>query len=83
MHGLSGRDYARITLACIRIFNGTASLVAPSAFARRLGTDADGEGSAVHIARMFGIRTILVGVDLLSRDPAARSDSQRTSSDCL
>jgi len=77
MLGLSGRDYARVTLACIRIFNGTASLAAPSAFARRLGTEADGEGSAVHISRMFGIRTVLVGVDLLSRDPDTRRHAQR------
>ena len=77
MHGLSGRDYARISLACIRIFNGTAALTAPRAFARRLGTDADADGSAVHIARMFGIRTILIGVDLLSPDPGIRRHAQK------
>jgi hypothetical protein len=77
MHGLSRSDYARIALAGIRLFNGTASLAAPEAFARRLGTDADAEGSAVHIARMFGIRTILIGVDLLSRDPAVRRHALR------
>ena len=77
MHGLTGRDYARITLACVRIFNGTASLAAPRAFARRLGTEADADGSAVHIARMFGIRTILIGLDLLSSDPEVRRHAQR------
>jgi hypothetical protein len=77
VHGLTGRDYARITLACVRIFNGTASLAAPRTFARRLGTDADADGAAVHIARMFGIRTILIGVDLLSRDPEVRRHAQR------
>jgi hypothetical protein len=74
---LGGRDYARITLACIRIFNGAASLAAPRAFARRLGRDADADGAAVHIARMFGIRTILIGVDLLSSDPEVRRHAQR------
>lgn len=77
MHGLTGRDYARITLACIRIFNGTAALAAPRRFSRRLGKDADADGSAVHIARMFGIRTILIGVDLLSPDPGIRRHAQK------
>ena len=77
MHGLTGRDYARIALACIRIFNGTAALAAPRRFSRRLGKDADAEGSAVHIARMFGIRTILIGVDLLSPDPGIRRHAQK------
>jgi hypothetical protein len=77
VHGLTGRDYARITLACVRIFNGTAALAAPRAFARRLGTEADADGSAVHIARMFGIRTILIGLDLLSSDPEVRRHAQK------
>lgn len=77
MRALGGSDYARITLACIRIFNGTAALAAPRAFARRLGRAADADGSAVHIARMFGIRTILIGVDLLSSDPEVRRHAQR------
>ena len=77
MHGPTGRDYARIALACIRIFNGTAALAAPRRFSRRLGKDADADGSAVHIARMFGIRTILIGVDLLSPDPGIRRHAQK------
>lgn len=77
MRGLEGRDYARITLACIRLFNGAASLAAPQAFARRLGKDADAEGAAVHVARMFGIRTVLIGLDLLSSDPNVRRHAQR------
>lgn len=67
-----GHDYARIALAGVRIFNGAASLVAPQAFAKGLGSEADAHGSAVHIARMFGIRTVLVGLDLLSKDDAVR-----------
>jgi hypothetical protein len=74
---LSGRDYARIALAGVRIFNGGASLLAPGTFARRLGTEADAHGPAVHIARMFGIRTILIGLDLLSTDPAVRRHALR------
>lgn len=77
VRGLDSRDYARITLASIRLFNGAASLAAPQAFARRLGTDSDADGAAVHIARMFGIRTILIGLDLLSSDPNVRRHAQR------
>ena len=77
MHGPTGRDYARIALASIRIFNGTAALAAPRRFSRRLGRDTDADGSAVHIARMFGIRTILIGVDLLSPDPGIRRHAQK------
>jgi hypothetical protein len=77
VRSLSRSDYARIALAGIRIFNGSAALAAPSAFARRLGTDVDEEGAAVHISRMFGIRTVLIGVDLLSRDPDIRRHALR------
>jgi hypothetical protein len=79
VRSLSRNDYARIALAGIRIFNGTAALAAASAFARRLGTEVDGEGAAVHISRMFGIRTVLIGVDLLSRDPDVRRHALRVS----
>jgi hypothetical protein len=74
---LDRRDYARIALACVRVFNGGASLAAPEAFTRRLGRPTDAEGSAVHVARMFGIRTVLIGLDLVSRDPAVRRHAQR------
>jgi hypothetical protein len=69
-------DYARIALAGIRIFNGGAGLASPDGLARRLGaTEVD--GATVHMSRMFGIRTVLVGLDLLSRDPAVRRHAVR------
>ncbi len=64
-------DSARIALAGVRIFNGTAGLLAPRLLARRLEV----EGAAAPMSypfRMFGIRTILIGADLLARDPAVR-----------
>ena len=67
---------ARVTLAGIRIFNGTAGLLAPSMLSKRL----DVEEAAAPMAypfRMFGIRTILIGVDLLSRDPEVRRHAVR------
>jgi hypothetical protein len=69
-------DSARVALAGIRIFNGTAGLLAPGLLARRLEV----EGAAAPLAypfRMFGIRTILIGADLLARDPAVRRHAVR------
>ncbi len=77
MERLSGRDYARIALAGSRMFNGAAALVAAGSFARRLGTEADAHGPAVHVSRMFGIRTVLIAVDLLSSDPGVRRHALR------
>ena len=74
---VTGSDYARIALAGVRLFNGATALAAPEPFARRLGTEADAHGPAVHIARMFGIRTVLIALDLLSRDENVRKHAVR------
>jgi uncharacterized protein YjeT (DUF2065 family) len=62
-------DAARIALAAVRIANGTAALVAPRLAARRLGTAPE---ASVYPLRMFGIRTVVVGAELLVREPAVR-----------
>ena len=64
-------DAARITLAGIRIFNGASALLAPKSLSRRLGVDESSEPMSYPF-RMFGVRTILMGADLLSKDPAVR-----------
>ena len=64
----TGSDYARIALATIRIVNGASALVAPRLLTRRLGAD----DSAVYPFRLFGIRTIVIGSDLLLRDRELR-----------
>lgn len=74
---MTGSDYARIALAGVRLFNGATALAAPGPFARRLGTEADAHGPAVHIGRMFGIRTVLIALDLLSRDENVRKHAVR------
>jgi hypothetical protein len=56
---------ARKTLAAIRIFNGTAGLLAPEMLLGRLGVDTTKDRSGNYPFRMFGIRTILIGLDLL------------------
>jgi hypothetical protein len=68
---------ARFALAAIRLANGTASLLAPATFARRLGIDPEQNQPALYVMRLFGIRTILIGSDLLRRDAAARERALR------
>lgn len=74
---MSASDVARVTLAGVRMFNGAGSLVAPEAFARRMGAEPGAEGPSVHAWRMFGIRTVLISLDLLSKDPVVRRHALR------
>jgi hypothetical protein len=54
------------TLAAIRLVNGGLGLIAPQILIRRLGTDPAAETSAFYPFRMFGVRTIVLGADLLT-----------------
>jgi hypothetical protein len=63
---MTGRDLARIALATIRLVNGTMALLAPRMMLRRLGADPDANKVAIYPLRMFGIRTVVLGVDLLA-----------------
>lgn len=58
-------ERARRTLAAIRLLNGALALVAPRLLIRRLGTDPDRDPSAIYPFRMFGVRTVIIGADLL------------------
>jgi hypothetical protein len=68
---------ARKALAGVRIFNGTAALIVPQLLLRRLGTDPDVDRSGVYPFRMFGIRTVLIGVDLLTLQGEERRRATR------
>ena len=68
-------DAARLALAAIRVFNGGTALFAPERLDARLGLDR----SADYPWRMFGVRTVLMGVDLLSSDPEVRRHALRAS----
>jgi hypothetical protein len=70
------RGSARVALAGIRIVNGSLGLFAPSVLARRLDVE-EAAGPMAYPFRMFGIRTILIGADLLARDPAVRRHAVR------
>src|SRR5262249_27963985 len=60
------REHARIALATIRLVNGALALLAPGVMLRRLGADPRTNGVAVYPLRMFGIRTVVLGVELLA-----------------
>ncbi|MBA2463202.1 MAG: hypothetical protein H0V45_15805 [Actinobacteria bacterium] len=75
--GSAWRERARIALASIRLFNGTAALVAPAAVARKLGVDPETNAGALYMTRLFGVRTVLIGRDLLRRDEGLRGQALR------
>jgi hypothetical protein len=56
---------ARKLLAVVRLVNGGLALFAPRFLLRRLGTDSHTDPSGIYPFRMFGIRTLLIGADLL------------------
>jgi hypothetical protein len=58
------RDAARTALAAIRIVNGTAALLAPELLLGRLGVDTTRDPSGAYPFRLFGVRTIVIGLDL-------------------
>ena len=59
---------ARYALGIVRIVNGAIGLVAPAVIMRRFGEDAPaGNPAATYGLRLFGIRTVLIGADLLRK----------------
>ncbi|HEU5353211.1 MAG TPA: hypothetical protein VFU65_02060 [Actinocrinis sp.] len=63
---MSTADIARTTLSCIRIFNGAVGLFAAEKMAASLGGELGEDKRFVYPARMFGVRTIALGLDLLT-----------------
>ena len=62
---VTSRSTARYTLAAIRLFNGGTALFAPEQLARRLGADPQANGAVIYALRIFGIRTVMIGAELL------------------
>ncbi|HKV67489.1 MAG TPA: hypothetical protein VJN72_05330 [Gaiellales bacterium] len=69
---------ARVTLAAIRLVNGSAALVAPSLLARNLGVGRGDNQTVQYVFRMFGVRTVVIGLQLLLPDGELRRASVRT-----
>lgn len=65
------------TLAAIRLINGSLALVAPGVLVRRSSAHPE-TTEAYYAMRMFGIRTVVLGVDLLllTREGQARARDQ-------
>ena len=59
------------TLAAIRIVNGALGLVAPQVLVKRTSTDPT-TVEPYYAFRMFGIRTVVLGLDLLTLTGAAQ-----------
>ncbi|MBB5158854.1 hypothetical protein [Saccharopolyspora phatthalungensis] len=58
------RDNARYLLASVRLANGVAGLVAPQVLIRRIEGKREPSPAAIYAFRLFGIRTVLLGLDL-------------------
>ena len=57
---------ARYALAAIRMGTGTLALVAPSVIIKRFGEDPEKDAAAIYGLRLFGVRTVLIGADLIT-----------------
>jgi hypothetical protein len=68
---------ARQALAAVRIVNGALGLFAPRFLLRRLGVDPERDRSGVYPFRMFGVRTIVLGAELLLVDGEERRRATR------
>jgi hypothetical protein len=68
---------ALATLAAIRIVNGAAAVVAPRLVAKRLGAGDDPSPATLYALRLFGIRTVVIGRDLLREQGPTRTNALR------
>jgi hypothetical protein len=71
------QDYARIALGCIRLFNGLAGLLMPNFLLHGLKLDPEKNPGASYAFRLFGVRTVILGAELLWGDDAVRARSLR------
>jgi hypothetical protein len=65
-------DWSRVTLASIRVANGLLALSVPYVLARRVEGSSRANPAAVYAFRLFGIRTVLIGTDLLAQGERRR-----------
>jgi hypothetical protein len=70
-------EVSRIVLALIRLVNGVAALAVPGLLARQIGVDPDANPGILYVFRMFGIRTVLIGVELLTSKGHRRTEALR------
>jgi hypothetical protein len=68
-----GGTAPRVALALIRLLNGVLGLVVPHLLIKRIDPAEPPSPAAIYAFRLFGIRTILVAIDLLRGPGAARA----------
>src|SRR6266581_7934128 len=71
------REPARILLACVRLLMGLLGLLAPGIPARQIGVDPEANPGILYVFRMFGIRTVLLGAELLMQTGDRRAEALR------
>ena len=71
-------ERARIALGAIRLVNGVLGLVAPAILIRRLGSNPATSPAALYAFRLFGVRTVLLAVELLAAEGPVREHARRT-----
>jgi hypothetical protein len=71
------REHTRQLLGGIRLLNGAAALLAPWLIVRRFGDSAEDHPVSAYALRMFGIRTVLIAIDLLGADGPVRTHAMR------
>ena len=64
---------ARYALAAVRLANGTVGLLAPRLFIGRFDPDRPPSPAAIYAFRLFGVRTVLIALDLLRPARAQRA----------
>jgi hypothetical protein len=70
---------ARYTLGSIRIVNGALGLLAPRVIQKRLGDQApERNAAAIYGLRLFGVRTVLIGLDLFHLPDVALDGALRS-----
>jgi hypothetical protein len=72
----SNADIARVLLAGVRLTMGSAGLLVPDLVIRRLAIDPATQPAMRYPLRMFGIRTVLIGADLLSTSDSRRQHAE-------
>lgn len=73
----SSADVARVLLAGIRLTMGSAGLLAPGLVIRRLDIDPATQPGMRCPLRVFGIRTVLIGAELLTPDTRRRGHAEQ------
>jgi hypothetical protein len=62
---------ARYALGVSRLINGSLALAAPARLVKTFGEDPADNGAALYALRLFGVRTVVLGLQLLLADDDA------------